>query len=293
MRQKNIQAKAWPLAMMVAGLLAGGCAERELSERPTDGPLVVRFEWPATGDYTVEGARLWLYGSDGQLYAAERTGAEGYEARVPAGTYTLLVVNEGMENVTVDGEESSEECLAMADRASAGGNVLEQVDHVYCTGMGGVVVKPGNVATEVTMAPVDVVRRVRFDIDPSYVDRFERLEVWVSGITPAVTVINGRAVREGTGSVVSEAEAADGGHYTASMSVFGWTGVNEVTVRVVYPDGSEELTIPVDISDDLAALPEEGGEITVTLELPDGGEITLTVTVTAWDETGTGSATVI
>lgn len=211
MRQNKIQGKAWPLAMMVAGLLAGGCAERELSDRPTDGPLVVRFEWPATGDYTVEGARLWLYGSDGQLYAAERTGAEGYEARVPAGTYTLLVVNEGMENVTVDDEEASDACQAMAERSVEEPGLLEQVDHVYCTGMGGVVVKPGNVATEVTMVPEDVVRRVQFDIDPSYVDRFERLEVRVSGITPAVMVIDGRAVDAGTGTVMSEAEAADGG----------------------------------------------------------------------------------
>ncbi len=50
--------------------------------------------------------------------------------------------------------------------------------------------------------------------------------------------------------------------------------------------------MPQDLSEQLGQLPEEGGTVDLTLVLPDGGEIALTITVEAW-ESGSGSGTVI
>ena len=50
--------------------------------------------------------------------------------------------------------------------------------------------------------------------------------------------------------------------------------------------------MPQDLSEQLGQLPDEGGTVDLTLLLPDGGEIALTVTVEAW-ESGSGSGTVI
>jgi hypothetical protein len=61
---------------------------------------------------------------------------------------------------------------------------------------------------------------------------------------------------------------------------------------VRHTDGSKETTVPQDLSERLGRLPEEGGTVDLTLALPDGQEIALTVTVEAW-ESGSGSGTVI
>lgn len=59
----------------------------------------------------------------------------------------------------------------------------------------------------------------------------------------------------------------------------------------MFEGGETGTTIPVDISDELDGLPEEGGTVDVTLELENGGSISLTVTVTPW-RTGTGGGIV-
>ena len=65
-----------------------------------------------------------------------------------------------------------------------------------------------------------------------------------------------------------------------------------VTVTIRRSDGSTVTTLPQDLSDQLAQLPDEGGTVYLVLVLPDGSEIELTVTVKDW-ESGTGSGTVM
>ena len=288
MERNRIYTKVWIFtALLLAGIM-NGCTERDLSERPTDGPLKINLEWPAE----VSGAQLWFYDSAGNLYQTVSCDADGYECRLPAGEYTVLVINRDGVHTAMDGTEQEGTCCVEAEYAVEGENILEQVDHVYCTGMGNVVIEPGNIATEITLEPKDVVKHLSFNIDPNYIDRIESMEIHMTGVTPAVYVENGVAVQRAAGEVVSEV-VEEGGTYTADMSVFGWQGENIITVVVRYNDGSEEVTLPIDISDELGALPEDGGEIDIVLELPDGGEISITVSVQGWDDSGTGGGIVI
>lgn len=283
--------------MFVCAALAGalaGCTERDLMQRPDNGPLRVNFVWPegvessAIGDVTA--TQLWLYGSDGSLYEVVRAGRDSYEARVPADTYTLLAVNADAVNAAAVSTESASVCRMVASEIDA--ETLEHVDHVFCGSTTGVVVKPGNIETVATVYPKNAVRYLTFDIDPNYIDDLAGMDMRMTGVVPSVLVANGADAGEPLRSVIAEGQPVDGGHYAASMSVFGWRGQNVLSVIVEYVDGTTEETVPVDISDQLVSLPAEGGSVEVTLTLADGGEITVVATVTPW-EAGSGSGTVI
>lgn len=283
------------VALTAAAMTASGCVERELSLRPSDGPLKVDFEWPEeamSGGNSVEGAHLLLYGSDGTMFKHYECSPDGFEGRVPADTYILLLINSDFMNSDCAHDESSEDCCVYALQTEDSEGTLMQVYNVYCTGIGGVTVAPGNNPTEVTMYPENVVKHLTFDIDPNYVENISELHITMSGVIPSVRLLDGADAGDQTQSVSAEASPREDGTYAGSMSVFGWRGDNIVTAEIVYSDGREPQTsIGVDIGDQLEALPEEGGSVDIVLELPDGGEIDITIGVEPW-KPGTGSGIV-
>lgn len=284
------------ILLFAAALSAvGGCTERELSERPADGPLIVHLEWPegAGGDdATVDGAHLLLYRSDGSLHQRIECEAEGHECRVPADTYTILAVNSDRANTSYANHESHQQCRLLADGHPTEEGVLMHVGNVYSTGLQGVEVRPGNAATEVTLRPENRVKLITFDIDPGYIESIASMQLRMTGVVPSVRMADGEDMGEETQHLLAQAGAKGDGNYQARMSVFGWRGENIVTAALEYTDGRPgQTTIPQDISGQLASLPDDGGTVHVTLELPDGGQLHLTVTVGEWNE-GTGSGIV-
>lgn len=278
----------------VGGLLLSvtalvGCAERELSERPADGVLKINLVWP--DGQSVAGGRLWLYGEDGSLHRAIDCVAAGHECRVPAGTYTILAANSDCANADCHRSESwQEHCMKASIDTET--NTLQHVGKVFCIGTKDVSVQRGNRPTEITLCPKNTVKRLHFRIAPDYIDDIAEMNVRMTGIVTSVRLINGCDAGEPTGEVTAAVKSETDGVYSADMSVFGWRGENLVTATVRHTDGREETTMPQDLSEQLGQLPDEGGTVDLTLLLPDGGEIALTVTVEAW-ESGSGSGTVI
>ncbi len=272
-----------------------GCTERGLSERPGDGPLKIHFVWPEDEEAVqysrVTGASLWLYNSDGVLFYSGECPSEGYEARVPEDTYTAIVVNSDYINAECGDEESMSTCCISADEESGRDGYLLDVDKVFCGGVSGISVKGGNKVAEVTINTVNVVKYLHFDIDPNYLVEVSGMEVTMSGVVPAVYLYDGDYTDEPTAKMTVEAYP-EGGMYYADMSVFGYDGENVVYATIVYEDGTSETTVPQDISDALEELPDEGGEVDITLVLTDGGEIPVTVTVGQWEK-GSGSGTIV
>lgn len=275
--------------LLLSAAALTGCAERELSERPADGVLKIDLVWP--DGQSVAGGRLWLYGEDGSLHRAIDCAAAGHECRVPAGRYTILSANADCSNADCEKPESwQEHCMKASIDTET--NTLRHVGKVFCTGMKEVRVKPGNRPTEVSLCPKNTVKRLHFRIAPDYIDDIAGMNVRMTGIVPSVRLIDGCDAGEPTGEVTAAAKSETDGFYSADMSVFGWRGENLVTATVRHTDGREETTVPQDLGEQLGRLPEEGGTVDLTLVLPDGGEIALTVTVEAW-ESGSGSGTVI
>lgn len=275
--------------LFAAGILTG-CTERPLSIRPDDGLLTVNLVWP--GGQSVAGAQVWLYDSRGEFYRMAECPSGGYSGRVPADTYTVLVVNSDCSNADCEHYGSWRECCIQADRADPTGRTLQQVGRVFCTGTGGVTVKHGSDPTEVTLYPKNVVKKLHFDIDSGDIADIADMEIVMTGIVPSVLLIDGSDAGEPVGAVEVTAQSEDDGSYSADMSVFGWRGGNMVTVTIRRSDSSTVTTLPQDLSDQLAQLPDEGGTVYLVLVLPDGSEIELTVTVKDW-ESGTGSGTVM
>lgn len=275
------------LLLSVAALV--GCAERELSERPADGVLKIDLVWP--DGQSVAGGRLWLYGEDGSLYRAIECAAEGHECRVPAGRYTILSANADCTNADCEKSESwQEHCMKAGMNREI--NTLQHVGKVFCIGTEGVTVLRGNRPAEVTLYPKNTVKKLHFRIAPEYIDDIAGMELRMTGVVPSVRLIDGRDAGEPTGEVAAAAKSEADGLYSADMSVFGWRGENLVTATVRHMGGKEETTVPQDLSERLGQLPDEGGTVDLTLVLPDGGEIVLTITVKAW-ESGNGSGIVI
>lgn len=284
----------YTLILIGLAAVAISCTERSLSERPEDGPLKISFTWPENeegAESEVAGASLWLYGSDGTLYFSGETSSESYEARVPADTYIAIVVNSDYINAECSNAAASYTNRINADEESGQEGYLTDVDKVFCGGISGITVNGGNKITEAVINTVNVVKYLHFDIDPAYITGMSSIDITMSGIVPAVYLYDGRYTDDPTANMTVEA-IPDGEEYYADMSVFGYMGENVIYATIHYPDGSYETTIPQDISEELGQLPDEGGEIDITLSLYDGGEVSVTVTVGQWEK-GSGSGTIV
>ncbi|UVR25560.1 FimB/Mfa2 family fimbrial subunit [Parabacteroides distasonis] len=273
----------------VLAFITSGCVERDLLERelPSEGLLRVNFSWPEESD--VPGARLWLCAPDGMPLADELCDAVNHEFIIMQGIYSLRTVNTGLINADCIGPDM------VRARTDNGKGILMNVGKVYCTGADNISVKADNGTTEVTLHPKNAVRTIRFELDTEGVGPFEAMELRLSGIVPSVRISDGGDAGEPTGdasaTVKAEGRAVSATSHTAEMSVFGWRGENVLTATVHRADGSVETSVPQEIGDLLDKFSESGVPIHITLRMPDGGEIGLSVTVSAW-QIGTGSGTV-
>lgn len=282
-----IYMKAALFAVLV--FILSGCVERDLLERelPSEGLLRVNYLWPEECD--VQGARIWLCAPDGTPLADELCDAVSHEFTAAPGDYSLRSVNTGLINADCIGPDM------VRARTDNGKGILMNVGKVYRAGADNIAVKAGDRPTEVTLYPKNAVRTVRFELDTEGVGSFEAMELRLSGIVPSVRISDGGDAGEPTGdagaTVKTEGRAVSTTRHTAEMSVFGWRGENVLTAIVRRADGSVATSVPLEIGDLLNKFSESGVPIHITLRMPDGGEIGLSVTVSAW-QSGTGSGTV-
>lgn len=245
MKNEKLHISVWLAAGILLAGTTSGCTKRSLSQRPSDGPLKIEFVWPgetAAAKAVPTGAQVLLYGSDGSLFRTVQCSAEGHECRVPADTYTVLVVNSDRSNAVCDQEESHRDCCVVAADDPDNENAVRHVDNVYCIGEERVEVKPGNTATTVTLYPQDVVKRIRFSIDPDYIDDIESLGLGMTGVVPSVCLKDCSDAQDGTKNIRAEAQPeGTTGLYTARMSVFGWRGRNIVTAAGGSPNGGGRI----------------------------------------------------
>jgi hypothetical protein len=269
--------------LLVVGL-ATGCIRQPVHE--CDGPLNISLVWPE--NQQVPGAKIWLYSSSGLLHLMTECPAGGYQGFVPADTYTVLVVNSDYANATYASRDAVQNSTIQVAARSTDPGTIQQVDRVFCTGAGSVVVQQGDQPTGITLYPKNTVKRLHFLLDASSATaEIVGLDLCMTGIIPSVRVMDGSDAGDTPKRVVVTAEETGGWTYAADMSMFGWRDDNAFTITARYADGTEAITAPL-VTTQLQGLPEEGGTVNVTLALSNGDELVVRVT---W-EGGSGEGTV-
>lgn len=269
--------------------LAGGCVERELTERPADGVLRVDFRWPE--ECEPDGTQVFIHTPDGTLYTSQSCDAYSHEFRLPRGVYSIRSVNTGPVNA-----DCTDASVIRARTDPAKGTLLN-VGNVCCTGADGITVEAGGEPTGIVLHHRNAVRTIRFELDTEEIGPFETMELRLTGIVPSVRVSDGSDAGEPEGAVETTVEVetdsrnVSATRHTASMSVFGWRGSNTLTATVHRADGTIEDALPQEIGSLLDGLSDSGGTVYITLRMPDGGEIGVSVTVSSWQD-GTGSGSV-
>lgn len=271
--------------MILAGLcLLSSCVERDLKEY-THGWLDLRVSWPA--DCATSEAEVWLYGADGRLLSASRCASGGQRFELPAGEYGVVVMNGNPTHVAADGTEALHTHHIEALTREDGEGGLMSVGNVFACGTEHVRVEP-RVVRELTLHPENRVRMIHFVVkavstrsggSPGVKVRSIRMD----GVLPWIYSLDGQADGAVLGAVTVTASPDASGGFTAQAGVLGWDDRQRVEMEVEDESGVYDAP-PVDISHHLEDLPEEGGTITVTLDLPEErGRLLLTATVVPWN----------
>ena len=278
----------------MAGLcLLSSCVERDLKEY-THGWLDLRLVWPA--DCAASEAEVWLYGADGRLLSTSRCAPRGQRFELPAGEYGVVVMNGNPIHAAADGTEAlhTHRIEALARTDGEGG--LMSVGNVFACGAEHIRVEP-DVVREVTLHPENRVRVIRFVVRavPAKSGGSSGVKVRnirMDGVLPWACSLDGRSEGAVLGAVTAAASTDASGAFTAQVGVLGWDDRQRVEMEVEDETGVYDAP-PVDISHQLGDLPEEGGTITVTLDLPEErGQLLLTATVVPWSKGGEASADV-
>ncbi len=193
----------------------------------------------------------------------------------------------------VNGSHENDIILAGEVFHRAGPGYIGSVERVFGTGLEEIEVPRSEIPVVVDAYPQSYTRYITFILQSDALNNVSALSVDVDGIIYSVKAFSGEAASMGTAVVRAEASRKDGEKdFSTTVSVFGFIDKNEVTADVTFSGGETVTTLPSDITDDLAALPEEGGTVIVPLKFPDGGEFNLTMVVRPWSWGGSGGAVI-
>lgn len=287
---KSIAAYAAILVAAVA--TAAGCTRRDLTQRPEGAPVRIILDWKENRPPTATGFVFYNIAGGNPLYYSSDN--RGFEGTLPAGTYSVEIFNTDASGVRAEyGLGHGTDFFHALETTRAVPKIIGNVGNVFGTGIDLLVVPKSHIGVEQTAVPTDYVRRVDFTIDPRNVSNIDHITVSLSGIVYSVRIATGQQTHAET-ATVRESAIYDSGtlRYRAAVGVLGFSGTNDVWVKVYYTDGVQEIASPKDITQDIADAGDEGININLELQLEKGGEIGLTVEVAPWDGSGTGSGIV-
>ena len=299
--------------MVLMILSSTSCVERSLELRPEKVPLTLYMIWPE--GQVVEGAMVYLYDSDGELYLKEKAPAKKFVKDVDPDTYKVLVTNSDYVNATISDTASWETAVMHAMLKDPSLNQYESVKNVFTTGADNLKVVPGTLGEEenvYAVYPENRVYLIKIKVLKYYAGTVKNMTVNMDGVVSSIRVKDGSDLNDPTGIIGAEAERIyespqssadicrfaegnDPGDFLAEFSVFGWRGTNNVYIDIEYNDGKQGKVDPVDITDVLEKFKKEGSEyveVEIVIKLIDGGYITLVISVEDWN-TNTGTGTVI
>ena len=278
------------LSTILITLVLSGCTRRDLEMRPGKGYLKINLHWKQSA--TPEVTTYYFYNSRGdEAIVAEGTSA-GYEGWLPEESYHVVISNRGMTGASYQVNGSHEKDIVFAEevvsRATPG--YIGNVENVYGAGLEEIKVPASDIPLVVDAFPRTYVRYITFILQSDALENVSDLSVEVSGIIYAVNAFTGEWATTEASTIQSDIVQNQGEEdFSTMVSVFGFIGTNIITVKARFPGEESITTLPSDITEELAALPDEGGTLVIPLQFPDGGKLEVTMKVHPWGWGGNGS----
>lgn len=280
-------------SVVLMAMLLFGCTRRDLEMRPDNGYLKINLHWKQS---SVPGVTTYyFYNSRGEEAIVAEGTSSGFEGRLPADTYHVVISNREMSGASYQVNGSHENDIVLAGEVThrAAPGYIGSVEKVFGTGLKDIVVPRSEIPVVVDAYPKSYTRYITFILQSDALDNVSALSVEVNGIIYSVKAFSGESSTTETSVIRSDASRKDGEKdFSTTVSVFGFIGKNNVTADVTFSGGETVTTLPTDVSEDLAALPEEGGTVIVPLKFPNGGEFNLSLVVRPWGLGGSGGAVI-
>lgn len=277
------------LILALAGVVLSGCTRRDLEMRPDKGYLKINLSWKHSPSPEV--TTYYFYDTRGsEAILAEGTNA-GYEGWLPVGSYHVVISNREMVGAAYQANGSHEDDIVCADGQvlRTAPDYIDNVDNVFGTGLGEITIPASDTRVTVDGYPRSYVRYITFIVQPEDMDNVSELEIEISGIIYAVKAYSGEPLSAETSAIrTNVAKNAEDGVFRQTVSVFGFAGMNELFAKVTFSGQDDITSFPVNITEELAGLPYEGGTVIVPLQFPDGGKLSVTVNVRPWGWGGSG-----
>lgn len=281
------------LILALAGLVLPGCTRRDLEMRPGQGYLKINLAWEHSPSPTI--TTYYFYNTQGgEAILAEGTNA-GYEGWLPTGSYHVVISNGEMQGASyqMNGSHADDIVCADGQTFSTAPGYIGNVDHVFGTGLGEIMIPSSDTKVILDAYPRSYVRYITFIVQSDDLDHISELEVEINGIVYAVKAYSGELLSAETSVIRTRiSKNVEDGSFKQTVSAFGFGGTNELLAKVTFSGGDSITSFPVDITEELSALPEEGGTVIVPLRFPDGGELSVTVDVRPWGWGENGSGTI-
>lgn len=280
-------------SIVLIALLLFGCTRRDLEMRPDNGYLKINLHWNQAS--VPEVTTYYFYNSRGDKAIVAEGSSSGFEGWLPSDTYYVIISNKEMSGASyqINGSNESDIVLAGEVTQRAAPRYIGNVENVFGTWLEEIKIPASVVPVVVDAYPLTYVRYITFVLQSDALENAEAAQIDVSGIIYAVKAFSGEAATMESSTIRSDVSRISGKtDFTTTVSVFGFIGKNEIVAKVTFANGESVTTIPQDISEELAALPEEGGTLIITLQFPDGNEINLSMVVHPWGWGGNGGAVI-
>lgn len=276
-------------SLVLIVLLSFGCTRRDLEMRPDNGYLKINLFWSQSS--VPEVTTYYFYNSRGDKAIVAEGTSSGFEGWLPAETYHVVISNKEMSGASYQANGSHESDIVMAGEVAyrSAPAYIGNVEKVFGTGLRDIEVQQSETPVVVDAYPRSYTRYITFILRSDELDNVSAMEVDVNGIIHSVKAFSGEAASLETSAIRSNAfRSGTEKDFKTTVSVFGFIGKTEVTADITFSDGDTVTSLPYDATDDLAALPDEGGTVIIPLELPNGGEFNLSMVVHPWVQGGNG-----
>lgn len=316
---KNISKLALLSTLLLCGVVLSGCMKRKLEQRTltSTGTLEMRINWGE--GFSPQGAKLLIYDQGNQLHKElpiARTN-EPFTCELDPGVYKLIIHNTDYENVNFKdlSDHSAAMVLAGMDEVPTEGTEIQSPSNIHGIGMADgdqLITIEAAKTTQTSASPVSLTRKVKFVFKITGLDDVTKFTGRLVGVSPGVLLSTGGSLpiscfQKFTGvttlnNVSGAQDAPSEIQLFSELEFFDLVtpqnneveGINTIDVSITSGQGksyalTEDVT-PV-INEIIIA---NGG--TLPIEIPieldvkiDPVTSNITVTVTQWDDTGTGN----